>query len=121
MSALYINEPDNPNKLDFYITGYRIRNMADVSDEAIRNRQELADIKYLYMSGSISRDEAKHRASSIIKRINDRAKEIAHKNNMTHYPIITFTSAMRNSYPDVRRSRFVVDGDDLIITPPDKQ
>lgn len=115
-----MNTTTNPKKIDHHAKGYRIRSMADVSDEAIRNRQELADIKYLYMAGRISRSEAKRRASPIIKRVNDKAKEIAHKNNKSHYPVITFISAMRNSYNDVRRSRFVVNEDDLIITLPEE-
>ena len=95
-----------------------MRSMSDVSNEAIENRTKLALIKRAYLSGSIDRNEAKRQAEPILQMINDKAKSIAIKNNRTYSPIINFVSAMRDSYSDIPRSRFVVDESDLLIIPP---
>lgn len=93
-----------------------------VSDEAIRNRSELADIKRKYLSGEISRDEAKALCSPIIYRINNKARKVAEKHGKKYQPIISFISAMRNDYNDApHKSRFIVDESDLIISNPKKQ
>lgn len=90
--------------------------MDGISDEAIRNRGELARIKRNYASGFISRDEAKRLSTPVIQRINSRAAKIAKKNGKKPRPIIDFVSAMRNDYSDIPYSnRFVVDEDDLKI------
>jgi hypothetical protein len=53
--------------------------MADYLDQAVKNRQAIADIKRKYLSGEISRDEAKQLAQPILDRINARAIQIAAK------------------------------------------
>ena len=72
--------------------------MAEISDEAVNNRATLAEIKRMYVSAEITREQAKELAAPIIKRVNMRAKEIATLHNQTSYPVIDFISAMRNSY-----------------------
>lgn len=72
--------------------------MADVSDEAIKNRATLAEIKRMYYSNEITREQAKELASPILKRINKKAAKIAKKHNESTYPIIDFVTAMRGSW-----------------------
>ena len=95
--------------------------MSNISDEAIENRTKLALIKRAYLSGRIDRSEAKRQAAPILQKINNRAKSIAIKNNRTYSPIINFVSAMRDTYNDIPRSRFIVDESELIITPPNTE
>jgi polyhydroxyalkanoate synthesis regulator phasin len=72
--------------------------MSDISDEAVSNRATLAEIKRMYMSGEITRDQAKELASPILKRINKKAAEIAKRHNKKVYQSIDFVSAMRSSW-----------------------
>lgn len=93
--------------------------MSDISDEAVRNRVELAEIKNRLSSGQITREQAKLLSKPIIDRVNRKAHEIAARNGRQYKPIISFISAMRNDYGDIAyQNRFVVDESDLIITSP---
>jgi len=67
--------------------------MADLN-EAVENRESIKYIKQRYLSGQISREQAKLEASPIIYRINKRQAEISKKWNKKHYPI-DFISLMR--------------------------
>lgn len=96
--------------------------MSDISDEAIQNRTELADIKRKLLLGEITREQAKLLSKPIIERVNRKAQEIAARNGKQYQPILSFISAMRNDYGDsTSSSRFVVDERDLIIIKPQKQ
>lgn len=75
-----------------------MRSMADNLDQATKNRQEIADIKHKYLSGEITRDEAKRLAQPILDRINARAIEVAKKHGKRNYPKFNFAEAMRNNY-----------------------
>ena len=72
--------------------------MESISDEAINNRATLAEIKRMYYSNEITREQAKELAAPILTRINKKAAEIAKKHNEKTYPIIDFVTAMRGSW-----------------------
>lgn len=72
--------------------------MNSISDEAVRNRASLAEIKRMYISAEITREQAKLLAEPILKRINKRAAKIAKSHNQKVFTIVDFTSVMRNSY-----------------------
>lgn len=96
--------------------------MSDISDEAVRNRVELAEVKRKLLSGEITREQTKLLSKPIIERVNRKAREIAAINGKQYRPIISFISAMRNDYGDLAApSRFVVNEQDLIIIKPRKQ
>ena len=63
-------------------------------DEAIDNREKIAQIKKDYNSGIISREEAKFRAEPIINKINKRGAEISKKYKKRYSPI-SFIGLMR--------------------------
>ena len=75
----------------------RMPTMADNLERAAKNRVEIANIQLKYLSGEISREEAKRQAQPILNRINARAAEIAKKHGKRPYKL-TFSEAMRNSY-----------------------
>lgn len=62
---------------------------------AVNNRKEIANIKMLYDTGKISREEAKQLAEPVLKRIYDRQQEIAAKYGVKKYPKLDFINAMR--------------------------
>ena len=63
--------------------------------EAVNNRECIARIKNLYLSGKISREVAEALASPTIARINKRQLEIAKKYGKRNYPKTTFIGLMR--------------------------
>lgn len=62
--------------------------------EATKNRQEIATIKYSLMVGDITYEKAQELAKPIIKRINEKGKEIAKKYGKK-YRAVTFIELMR--------------------------
>ena len=71
--------------------------------QAATNRAEMADIKYKYETGSISREEAKILAKPLLDRINNataiKTKELNKKYGLNRKPaLLDFVNAMRNSY-----------------------
>ena len=66
----------------------------DIS-EAANNREAIAHIKNLYLSGKISREVAEALASPVIERINRKQKAIALKHGKRNYPKTTFIGLMR--------------------------
>lgn len=72
-------------------------------NQAVQNRQELAEIKRKYDSGEITREQAKELAKPVLDRINKQIKlkteELNKKYNMNRRPAyLDFVNAMRNSY-----------------------
>ena len=65
-----------------------------VYKEAVNNREVIADIKYRYLSGQITREQAKLESEPIIKRINRRGQVIAQKHKVKYYPV-DFINLMR--------------------------
>ena len=65
-----------------------------VSNEAISNREAIADIKRRYAQGLISREQAKNEAEPVINRINKKGQEIAKKHNVKYYSV-DFVNLMR--------------------------
>ncbi len=63
-------------------------------EQAIKNREELTEIKMALAIGDISYDEARKLASPILDRINSKGKEIAKKYNKK-YHAISFIEVMR--------------------------
>ena len=72
-------------------------------DVASDNRRRIAHIKKQYVTGRITRDEAKELAQPVLKRINEatkvKTKELNQKYNTNRKPaILDFVNAMRNGY-----------------------
>ena len=72
-------------------------------DQAVKNRVDIADIKRRYVTGEITREEAKTLAQPILDRINKatatKTKELNKKYGLHRKPIfLDFVNAMRNSY-----------------------
>lgn len=68
-----------------------------------KNRANIAEVKYLYVTGAITREEAKVRAQPILDRINEataiKTKELNKKYGLNRKPVfLDFINAMRNSY-----------------------
>ena len=64
-------------------------------NNAVSNRESIAQIKRLYISGKITREVAEALASPVITRINKRQQEIAKKYGKRNYPKTTFIGLMR--------------------------
>jgi len=64
-------------------------------DNAVANREAIAQIKSLYMRGRISREVAEALAEPVINRINKRQQEVAKKHGKRSYPKTTFIGLMR--------------------------
>jgi len=67
-------------------------------DQAVKNRADMAEIKRRYVTGEISREEAKRLAQPILDGVNARTAEIAKRHGRKRYPALGFIDAMRNSY-----------------------
>jgi len=65
-----------------------------VTNEAVSNREAIANIKRRYALGLITREQAKKEAKPIIQRINLRGQEIAKKHQVKYYPV-DFVNLMR--------------------------
>ena len=63
--------------------------------EAVRNREEIAHIKSLYLKGEINREVAKALVAPVIARINKRQQEIAKRHGKRNYPKTDFIGLMR--------------------------
>lgn len=70
------------------------RKKTEVTDYAVENTQKIEEIKYLYNSGKIDRDEAYARAKPILDAIDERGKVIAKKHGRKYRPL-SFISLMR--------------------------
>jgi len=71
-----------------------------VTDQAIKNRADIAEIKRKYVSGEISREQAKLLAQPVIERINTaiviKTKELNKKYGMNRKPAqVDFINLMR--------------------------
>ncbi|HSW37418.1 MAG TPA: hypothetical protein VLG37_03565 [Candidatus Saccharimonadales bacterium] len=64
-------------------------------DNAVANREAIAQIKSLYIRGRITRKVAEALAEPIINRINKQQQEIAKKHGKRNYPKTTFIGLMR--------------------------
>ena len=64
-------------------------------NNAVSNRESIAQIKRLYLSGKISREVAEALASPTIARINKQQAAIAAKWGKKRYPKTTFIGLMR--------------------------
>lgn len=64
-------------------------------DNAVSNRESIAQIKRLYLSGKITREVAEALASPVIARINKQQQQIAKKYGKRNYPKTTFIGLMR--------------------------
>lgn len=74
-----------------------------VSSKAAQYRQIIAAIKRMYVTGAISREEAKALAEPILAEINvltaTKTRELNKKYNLKRKPaLLDFTNAMRNGY-----------------------
>lgn len=72
-------------------------------DQAVKNRADIADIKHRYVTGEITREEAKALTRPILDRINKttvlKTKELNKKYGLHRKPVfLDFVNAMRNSY-----------------------
>lgn len=72
-------------------------------DQAAKNRTDIANIKRRYVTGEITREEAKALAQPILDRINKatavKTKELNKKYGLHRKPVfLDFVNAMRNSY-----------------------
>lgn len=65
-----------------------------VTDYAADNTAMIDEIKYLYNSNQITRDEAYERAKPILDAIDERGRAIAKKHKRKYRPL-SFTSLMR--------------------------
>lgn len=77
--------------------------MGNINDQAIKNRADIADIKRRYISGEITREEAKVLAQPILEKINEaiatKTKELNKKYRLRRKPVfLDFINAMRNDY-----------------------
>lgn len=71
--------------------------------QAAKNRVEIADIKRRYLTGEISREEAKELAQPILDQINEvaviKTKELNKKYGLNRKSfVLDFVNAMRNNY-----------------------
>jgi hypothetical protein len=68
--------------------GYTFTSMQDSTKlaNAVSNRVQIFDIKQRYLSGQITREQAKLEAAPIIERINKRGAEIAKKWHRSYAP-----------------------------------
>ena len=64
-------------------------------NNAVSNRESIAQIKRLYLSGKITREVAEALASPVIARINKQQQAIAKKYGKRNYPKTTFIGLMR--------------------------
>lgn len=71
--------------------------MSDQLDQAARNRADIAEIQRRYLTGEITREEAKELAKPVLDRINTAAAQIAQKHGKKPFKL-DFINAMRNSY-----------------------
>lgn len=72
-------------------------------DQAAKNRADIANIKRLYISGTVTRQEAKKLAQPILVRINmataQKTIELNKKYGLHRKPVfLDFINAMRNGY-----------------------
>lgn len=72
-------------------------------DQAAKNRADIARVKYQYINGEITREEAKALAQPILERINNataiKTKQLNKKYNLNRKPVmLDFINAMRNNY-----------------------
>lgn len=72
-------------------------------DRAAKNRMDIANIQRLYITGEITREEAKTLAQPVLHRINKattiKTKELNKKYKLNRKPVfLDFINAMRNSY-----------------------
>ena len=72
-------------------------------EQAVQNRQAIADIKFRYDNGVITREQAKKEALPVLTKINEDIKvatdKLNKKYNMNRRPAyLDFINAMRNSY-----------------------
>lgn len=72
-------------------------------NQAVKNRVDIADIKRRYVTGEITREEAKAIAQPILDRINTvtavKTKELNKKYGLHRKTVfLDFVNAMRNSY-----------------------
>jgi hypothetical protein len=72
-------------------------------DQAVNNRQQISSIKHRYVTGEISREEAKLLAQPIIDQINlatvRKTGELNKKYGLKRKPaLLNFVNAMRNEY-----------------------
>lgn len=77
--------------------------MEGAIDQAVKNRLDMADIKRRYITGEITREQAKTLAKPILDRINRttalKTKELNKKYGLHRKPVfLDFVNAMRNSY-----------------------
>lgn len=77
--------------------------MANHLDQAIRNRDDIAEIQRRYKTGEITREQAKILAQPVLDRINQqtiiKTKELNKKYSMNRKPaLLDFINAMRNTY-----------------------
>ncbi len=63
-------------------------------EEAVRNREKIADIKKRYFLGLITREQAKLEALPVIRRINNKGQQIAKKHKVKYCPV-DFVNLMR--------------------------
>ena len=72
-------------------------------EQAVKNRVDIADIKRRYITGEITREEAKILAQPILDRINEatviKTKELNKKYGLHRRPVfLDFVNAIRNNY-----------------------
>lgn len=62
-----------------------------MTDEAIKNRTEIENVRFLYMTGEINRQRAEELAKPVIERMNIKAVEVAkrHKKRPILFNFIT--------------------------------
>lgn len=94
--------------------------MSNNLEQAAKNRADVAKIKRRYLSGEISREQAKELAQPVLDRINEatiaKTKELNKKYSMNRKPaLLDFVNAMRNSYEPSQR-RFIATDEDVEIT-----
>lgn len=65
-----------------------------MNNQALQNREEITRIKNALAIGEITYAEAQEQAAPTLKRINEKAKELAKKYNRRHRDI-TFAEIMR--------------------------
>lgn len=65
-----------------------------MTNEAVQNQEQIADIKRRMSSGELSYEEAKAEAQPVIDRINAKAKELAKKYNKRP-KLMNFSEIMR--------------------------
>ncbi|HTE22105.1 MAG TPA: hypothetical protein VK674_03615 [Candidatus Limnocylindria bacterium] len=75
----------------------------EVLSQAAKNRTDMARIKQLYATGTITRPQAKAMAQPILDRINKstatKTAELNRKYDLRRKPaLLSFVSAMRNEY-----------------------